>query len=84
MKIYKFLQKDGWPVLILAGNKAKAKYALYRFAQAMSIGGYNNFCECLKTFDYVGTISYEDAQKLIDAEECDADFEIHQFERAGR
>lgn len=82
MKIYKFLQHDEWPVLIMAKNRSKAKYDLYRYAQAMSQGGYDSFMECLKDFKSAGTISKEEAQKLIDAEECDADFEIHQFERA--
>jgi len=68
----------------MAKTEAKAKYSLYRYAQAMSQGGYDSFVECLQDFKSAGTISYEDAQKLIDAEECDADFEIHQFERAGR
>ena len=84
MKIYKFLQHDEWPVLIMAKTEAKAKYQLYRFAQAMSRGGYDSFMECLQDFKSAGTISYEEAQKLIDADDCDADFGIHQIEREGK
>jgi len=84
MKIYKFLQHDEWPVLIMAKTEAKAKYDLYRYAQAMSRGGYDSFMECLQDFKSAGTISYEEAQKLIEAEDCDADFEVHQIEGADK
>ena len=83
MKIYKFLQHDEWPVLIMAKTEAKAKYDLYR-SQAMSRGGYDSFMECLQDFKSAGTISKEEAKALIDADDCDADFGIHQFERAGK
>lgn len=81
MKIYKFLQHDEWPVLIMAKTEAKAKYDLYRYAQAMSQGGYDSFVECLQDFKSAGTISKEEAKALIDAEDCDADFEIHQLSK---
>lgn len=84
MRIYKFLQHGEWPVLIMAKTEAKAKYQLYRFAQMMSRGGYDSLMECLQDFKSAGTISYEEAKALIDADDCDADFGIHQFERAGR
>ena len=83
MRIYKFLQHGEWPVLIMAKTEAKAKYRLYRFAQMMSRGGYDSFIECLKDFKSAGTISHEEAQKPIEADDCDADFEVHQIERAG-
>ena len=84
MKIYKFLQHGEWPVLIMAENKAKAKYALYRFAQMMSRGGYDSLVECLQDFKRAGTISKEEAKVLIDADDCDADFEVHQIEGADK
>ncbi len=71
MKIYKFLQHGEWPVLIMAKTKAKAKYQLYRFAQAMSRGGYDSFMECLQDFKSAGTISKEEAKALIDSDDAD-------------
>jgi hypothetical protein len=84
MKIYKFLQHGEWPVLIMAKTEAKAKYALYRYARHMSYDGYDGFLDCMKDFKFAGTISKEEAKTLIDADDCDADFGIHQFERAGK
>lgn len=87
MKIYKFLQHGKWPVLIMAKTEAKAKYQLYRFARRhMSYDGYDGFLDCMKDFKFCpGTISYEEAQKLIEAGDCYADFEVHliEIERAG-
>ena len=82
MKIYKFIQDGDWAVLIRAKNAAKAKYALWKLS--LSFGCVWSFMECLSDFYYAGTISKEEAKALIDADDCDADFGIHQFERAGK
>jgi hypothetical protein len=81
MRIYKFLQHEEWPVLIAAENRSKAKYQLYRYASHMSYDGYDGFLDCMKDFKFAGVISKEDAKTLIDADDCDADFGIHQIER---
>lgn len=76
MKIYKFLQHGKWPVLVAAKNRSKAKYALYRFAQFMSDGGYHDFMECILDFEYAGIISLHETKALMQEEECDFDFDF--------